>query len=327
MDPVALPLVRKMRSILGHLIGIGAGYLNLNRAVATLSGGESQRVKMARQLDCNLVGLMYVLDEPSVGLHSKDTQKLLDLLYHLRDQGNTILVVEHDPEVIQATDHVVEIGPRAGKGGGEVIFTGSVSELWNSDCATGTMLRKTQKQNRLEQERRKPQGFFEIRNACTNNLHHLDINIPKGVLCCITGVAGSGKSSLVHGELVKKYPAVVVDQQGVSRNSRSNALTYTGIFDGVRKEFACATGALASLFSFNSKGACPECKGQGFIKLEMSFLDDVVMQCSSCEGQRYKPEVLNLRWKGKSINDVLNMTVIEGMEYFSEKKYDVNCIC
>jgi len=318
-DPVAETSIRKIRSVLGHLVGIGAGYLSLNRAVATLSGGESQRVKMARQLDCALVGLMYVLDEPSVGLHSKDTQKLLELLCHLRDQGNSVLVVEHDPDVIQAADHVVEIGPLAGKGGGHVLFSGSVEELRRSDCATGQMLRVSRQKAQVRPARRTPRGFFAIRDACTHNLRHLDVDIPQGVLCCITGVAGSGKSSLVHGELVRLYPAVVVDQQGVARNSRSNALTYTGIFDAVRKGFAAATGAPASLFSFNSDGACPECKGQGFIKLEMSFLDDVTMQCSRCEGRRYVPEVLALRWNGLNIDDVLNMTVQDALGFFSDK--------
>lgn len=318
-NAVARPLVRKMRSVLGHLVDIGAGYLSLARAVSTLSGGESQRVKMARQLDCDLTGLMYVLDEPSVGLHPKDTSKLLALLRSLRDQGNSVLVVEHDSEIIQEADHVVEIGPQAGRGGGQVMFQGSVDALRQSDCASGRMLRQMSARRQQARRRRTPTGFFTIRNARCHNLKDIDVNIPQGVLCCITGVAGSGKSSLVHEELTKRYPAVVVDQQGVTRNSRSNLLTYTGIFDAVRKGFAAATGKPAALFSFNSEGACPECKGQGVIKVEMNFMDDIAVECPQCEGQRYIPEVLALRWNNKNINDILTMTVLDALDFFTDR--------
>lgn len=318
-DAVSRPLVRKMRSVLGHLVDIGAGYLSLARAVSTLSGGESQRVKMARQLDCDLTGLMYVLDEPSVGLHPKDTSKLLALLRSLRDQGNSVLVVEHDSEIIQEADHVVEIGPQAGRGGGQVMFQGSVDALRQSDCASGRMLRQMSARRQQVKRRRTPTGFFTIRNASCHNLKDINVDIPKGVLCCITGVAGSGKSSLVHEELTTRYPAVVVDQQGVTRNSRSNLLTYTGIFDAVRKGFAAATGKPAALFSFNSEGACPECKGQGVIKVEMNFMDDIAVECPQCEGKRYIPEVLALRWNNKDINDVLTMTVLDALDFFTDR--------
>ncbi|HNY30188.1 MAG TPA: excinuclease ABC subunit UvrA [Fibrobacteria bacterium] len=316
-DPVAESLVRKIRSMLGHLVGIGAGYLSLSRSVATLSGGESQRVKMARQLDCDLTGLMYVLDEPSVGLHPRDTEKLLELLRHLRDQGNSVLVVEHDPDILRAADHVVEIGPRAGRDGGRVMFQGSVERLMESDCASGRMLREARL--RKDRLRRTARGVFEIRDARAHNLRGVDVDIPRGVLCAIAGVAGSGKSSLVHEELAKRHPSVVVDQLGVARSSRSNLLTWTGLFDAVRKGFAAATGAGQGLFSFNSGGACPECKGQGTLRLEMNFMDDVAVACPSCEGDRYLPEVLSLRWNGLNIAQVLDLTVAEALEFFHDK--------
>lgn len=318
-DPVATSLVRKIRSMLGHLIGIGAGYLSLSRSVATLSGGESQRVKMARQLDCDLTGLMYVLDEPSVGLHPRDTQKLLELLRHLRDQGNSVLVVEHDPDVLKAADHVIEIGPKAGRDGGHVMFQGSVESLRESPCASGVMLRLERERQRAARPCRTPKGVFEIRGANANNLKDIDVDIPRGVLCGLAGVAGSGKSSLVHEVLAKRHPAVVVDQLGLARSSRSNLLTWTGLFDAVRKGFAEATGANATLFSFNSGGACPECKGQGSLKLEMNFMDDVAVTCPSCEGARYVPDVLALRWNGRNIAQVLEMTVADALEFFRDK--------
>ena len=318
-DPIAAPLVRKIRSMLGHMIGIGAGYLSLSRSVSTLSGGESQRVKMARQLDCDLTSLMYVLDEPSVGLHPRDTEKLVGLLRHLRDQGNSVLVVEHDPDMLMAADHVIEIGPEAGRGGGHVIFQGDVPALLESSCASGTMLRKSMSHAPGTRPRRAPKGFFEIRGARANNLKNVDVDIPRGVLCCFAGVAGSGKSSLVHAELARRHAAVVVDQLGVARSSRSNLLTWTGIFDAIRKGFAEATGASPALFSFNSRGACPECKGQGTLKLEMNFMDDVAVVCPSCDGARYVPEVLALRWNERNIVDILDMTVSDALEFFGDK--------
>jgi excinuclease UvrABC ATPase subunit len=316
---VARPLVRKMRALLGHLIGIGVGYLTLGRAVATLSGGESQRLKMARQLDCGLTGLMYVLDEPSIGLHPRDIDHLLRILAELRDQGNSVLVVEHDPAVISAADWVVDIGPRAGKEGGRVMFQGTVDRLRKSDSPTGRALARMS-EPRPVRVRRPVGNWFEIRGAAVHNLKGVDVRIPCGVFCCITGVAGSGKSTLVHDVFLAAHPdAVVVDQRPAGRNSRSNPLTYTGIFDAVRKGFGRATGRPASLFSFNSEGACPECKGQGTVKVEMSFIDDITMRCPECEGRRYLPEVLELRWNGRTIDDVLRMTVDEACAFFEEK--------
>ncbi|NQT62437.1 MAG: excinuclease ABC subunit UvrA [Candidatus Marinimicrobia bacterium] len=311
-------MVQKIRSVLQHLIGIGVGYLTLNRAVATLSGGESQRVKMARQLDCDLTGLMYVLDEPSIGLHPRDTDRLLDIIHDLRDRGNSVLVVEHDPQIIEAADWIVDIGPKAGRHGGQLCFEGIGSMLRSADSPTGLALQR--KTSTKKNARRLPQGWMEIRNATANNLKNISVNIPTGILCCITGVAGSGKSSLVHSELVGRFPAVVIDQSAPGKSSRSNPLTYTGIFDRVRKDFAKAAGTRPALFSFNSEGACPACKGQGYQKVDMNFLDDITILCPECEGKRYKPEVLEHLWQGKTIFDILEMSVADGLDFFTDRK-------
>ncbi|MBN1543424.1 excinuclease ABC subunit UvrA [candidate division KSB1 bacterium] len=315
---VATPLIDKMRRILGHLIDIGVGYLSLDRAVSTLSGGESQRVKMARQLDCDLTGLMYVLDEPSIGLHPRDIDSLIAMLRRLRDQGNSVLVVEHDPAVILAGDHIIDIGPAAGSGGGKVCFSGSVNELKASDSLTGRYLNDN---GFKPPARRTPIGWYEIQGARAHNLKNLDVRIPRGVLTCVTGVAGSGKSSLIHDEFCRHRPeAVVIDQNPVGRSSRSNPLTYTGIFDEVRACFARASGQPASLFSFNSRGACPNCKGQGIVRVEMNFMDDIQITCSECSGKRYTDEVLSLTLQGQSIHDVLCMTAAQALDFFNEKK-------
>ena len=313
--PVADPLVTKMRGILSHLIEIGVGYLSLNRAVATLSGGESQRVKMARQLDCDLIGLMYILDEPSIGLHPRDIAKLVDMLRRLRDKGNSVLVVEHDASVICAADHVVEIGPGAGSGGGEVCFEGPLAAFLRSEARTAAMIRDGAN---LPPRRRRPvRDAWEVRGARANNLTGVDVDIPKRVLVAVTGVAGSGKSSLVNDVFVAGQPdAIVVDQSAVGRSSRSNAATYLGVFDVIRRLFAEETGQPASLFSFNAKGACPHCKGQGRISVEMSFLDDVHVPCSECHGRRYTDDVLALTWRGRNIHDVLSLTVRQALDVF-----------
>ncbi|MBL7023957.1 MAG: excinuclease ABC subunit UvrA [Candidatus Marinimicrobia bacterium] len=311
-------MVQKIRSVLHHLIGIGVGYLTLNRAVATLSGGESQRVKMARQLDCDLTGLMYVLDEPSIGLHPRDTDRLLDIIHDLRDRGNSVLVVEHDPQIMEAADWIVDIGPKAGRHGGQLCFEGTGSMLRSADSPTGLALKRTTPTRK--KARRLPQGWMEIRNATAHNLKNVSVNIPTGVLCCITGVAGSGKSSLVHSELVGRFPAVVIDQSAPGKSSRSNPLTYTGIFDKVRKDFAKAAGTRPALFSFNSEGACPGCKGQGFQKVDMNFLDDITILCPECEGKRYRAEVLEHLWQGKTIFDILEMSVADGLDFFTDRK-------
>lgn len=315
--PIAEPLVRKMRSLLGHLIDTGVGYLSLSRSVATLSGGESQRVKLSRQLDCDLTGLLYVLDEPSIGLHPRDTHNLIHILRRLRDKGNTVLVVEHDLDIIQAADHVIEIGPGAGRAGGHLCFAGTVHELKAADCPTARVLRAGRA---VERARRPWTQAFEIRGASVHNLKNLDVSIPKGIFTCVTGVAGSGKSSLIHDVFARQHPdCVLIDQQAIGRNSRSNPATWLGIFDAIRKEFAAATGAPPALFSFNSKGACPTCKGQGFQRFEMNFMDDIRVTCPDCQGRRYTPAALAPRCKDRTIADILDMTAREAADFFENR--------
>jgi excinuclease UvrABC ATPase subunit len=313
---VARPMVRKMQQMLSYLTEIGVGYLSLNRAVATLSGGESQRVKMARQLGCDLIDLMYILDEPSIGLHPKDINSMIEMLKSLRDKGNSVLVVEHDPAVIRAADYAVDIGPRAGRRGGEVVYAGTVDGLLRSKGITGEYLNR----NTRDGCRRKAwTESIEIRNATLHNLKNVSTKIPRGVLTCVTGVAGSGKSSLIHGVFLEENrDAVSIDQSPVGRSSRSNPATYIGFFDLIRKEFARATAAAPALFSFNSKGACPQCKGLGTISVEMSFLDEIKITCDECQGKRYTDDVLALRYRGKNIHDILNMTVAEAQEFFND---------
>ncbi len=316
--PLEDPIVGRIRDQLDHLVDIGIGYVSLNQPVMTLSGGESQRIKMARQLGCNLVDLIYVLDEPTIGLHQKDISQLIPMLRRLRDQGNSVLVVEHDPAVIENADWVVDIGPGAGREGGELTFQGDVSELRSSQTLTGTWL-----SGRYTQvgERRKATGAIPIRHARVNNLKDVSIDIPTGVFVCVTGVAGSGKSSLIHDVFAKHHPeAIVVDQSPVVGSIRSNPATYTEVFDSIRDEFAKATGRKPGLFSFNSNGACPQCKGLGHLKIEMHFLDAVTIICSQCEGRRYTEEVLKLRYKGKNICQVLESTVAEAYEIFDHNR-------
>jgi excinuclease UvrABC ATPase subunit len=311
---VARPMVSKVRQILAHLIEIGVGYLSLNRTVATLSGGESQRVKMARQLDCDLVDMIYVLDEPSIGLHSRDTDKLIQMLYRLKEKGNSVFVVEHDPDIIQSAEWIVDIGPRAGSHGGELIYNGPFEGLLKTGSITGKYLNRNQ---RTPVERKKSQEYIFINNVAINNLKSVSVKIPKAILTCVTGVAGSGKSSLVNGYFVKQYQdAIVIDQSMITGNVRSNPATYIGVFDMIRKEFARVTHADPALFSFNSKGACPKCNGKGYIELEMHFLDEMKIVCDECEGKRYTGDVLALTYQTKNIFDVLNMTVDQAAEFF-----------
>jgi len=283
-NEIAQPMVAKMRQILGHLVDTGVGYLSLNRSVSTLSGGESQRVKMARQLDCDLVDMMYILDEPSVGLHPKDNAMLIRMLRKLRDKGNSVLVVEHDPDIIHSADWLIDIGPEAGKQGGYILFSGKYDDLIRLNTITASYLSAKVKKQTFT--RKRPLEFFEIHDARIHNLKNLDISIPKGVFTCITGVAGSGKSTLVHEVFVKQHTeAIVIEQTSIGKSSRSNPATYIGIFDQMRKEIAEATGTNPSLFSFNSSGACPKCKGMGYLVIEMSFMDDVKMTCDECNGR------------------------------------------
>ncbi|HSQ34751.1 MAG TPA: ATP-binding cassette domain-containing protein, partial [Candidatus Binatia bacterium] len=326
---IAGPLVAKVRQILAHLIEIGVGYLSLNRPVSTLSGGESQRVKMARQLDCDLVDMMYILDEPSIGLHPRDIGQLQEMLRQLKDKGNTVLIVEHDPAVMAGAEHIVDIGPGAGSLGGEIVFSGSFSDLKKQ--AHNLTAHYLNKREPAQRERKKWIDAFEIRDAALHNLKNISTRIPRGVLTCVTGVAGSGKSSLINDFFLANHPeAIIVDQSPVGRSSRSNPLTYIGVFEAVRKEFARAANRPAALFSFNSRGACPKCKGLGTIAVEMSFLDEIKIVCDECQGKRYTEEVLALTVKGKNIHDVLGMTAREAIDYFVDpeikRKLQVLCL-
>ena len=317
-DEIAIPVTRKAIFVLEQLIHIGVGYLSLERPVGTLSGGESQRVKMARQLDCNLVDLLYVLDEPTTGLHPRDTEKLISLLYDLKNRGNTVFVVEHDPEVIRKCEWIIDLGPGAGVHGGNVVFNGPTAEIAHSESVTGKYLHA---EIPLNGHSRNSSSFFEIKNASLNNLKNVSVKIPKGVLTCVTGVSGSGKSTLIHDCFLPQHPeAVVIDQSPIGKSSRANPVTFTGIFDQIRKVFAEATRSEASLFSFNSKGACPKCNGQGFISYELNFIDAVKSQCDECEGKRYHAEVLELKYRGKNIAEVLDLSVNEALKFFNTSK-------
>jgi excinuclease UvrABC ATPase subunit len=317
-DPVAARLAAGLVERLRHLVEIGLGYLTLSRETATLSGGESQRVKMIRHLGNSLTEMLYILDEPSVGLHARDVARLTGLLRKLRDKGNTVLVVEHDPDVIAVADHVVDMGPRAGTHGGEVVFEGSYAELKRASTLTGRALAQHLP---LKERVRRPAGHLTIRDATLHNLKHVTVDIPTGVLTVVTGVAGSGKSTLINEVFLAQHPdAVVIDQSRVTANSRSAPTTYTGIMDDIRQAFAKASGANASLFSFNSAGSCPNCNGLGVVYVDLAFMEGIASTCELCEGKRFKAEVLEYRLRGKSISDVLEMTAEEALAFFSEKK-------
>ncbi|MEM7134335.1 MAG: excinuclease ABC subunit UvrA [Chloroflexota bacterium] len=317
-DPVAAPLIQSLAERLQFLVDIGLDYLSLNRETSTLSGGESQRVKMVKHLSGSLVDVMYVFDEPSIGLHPRDVHRLNDLLQKLRDKGNTVLVVEHDPDVIKVADHVVDVGPHAGSGGGEIVYEGSYEELLHADTLTGRHLHQTLP---IKDNFRSATGTLSVVNATVNNLQNLSVDIPTGVLTVVTGVAGSGKSSLIHQAFLRQHPdAIVIDQSAVGVSSRSNPATYTGMMDDIRKAFAKANKVKPGLFSFNSKGACETCQGQGVIYTDLAFLDDVKTPCEVCEGKRFKDEVLEYLLDDQSIYDVLTMTVAQALDFFSIKK-------
>ena len=314
-DPVAGPIASAAVAALERTEAIGLGYLSLDRETATLSGGEGQRLKTVRHLGSSLTGMTYIFDEPSVGLHPRDVGRLGDLLLRLRDKGNTVLVVEHDPDVIALADHVVDMGPGAGAGGGTVVFEGTPRELASSGTLTGRCLRA---RTAVKDEVREPTGELWVKGADRHNLRDVTVRFPAGVLTAVTGVAGSGKSTLA-GELTAAHEeAVVVDQSSIGISGRSTPATYLGIMDTVRKVFARETGAEAGLFSFNSGGACGTCEGRGIIYTDLAFMDPVTTTCHGCEGRRFKEEVLRLTVRGRSIADVLEMTAEQALGFFDD---------
>ena len=315
--PQVGPMLAALAARLDNLVTIGLGYLSLDRESSTLSGGESQRVKMVRHLGSSLTDITYVFDEPSVGLHPHDVGRLAGLMQQLRDKGNTVLIVEHKPDMIAIADHVVDMGPFAGSKGGEVVYEGDFSGLLASGTLTGTHIRKYQPVKELV---RRAQGEpLRIENASLNNLRSVAVAIPRGVLTVVTGVAGAGKSSLIQGCLPVAYPDTIIIDQNLARGSRrSNTATYTGILDNVRKAFAKANGVDAALFSANSKGACPDCNGLGVIYTDLAHLDPMITGCEACEGKRFLPEVLHHRLRGQSIADVYAMSVADAAAFFTE---------
>ncbi len=313
-DAEVAPLVDGLRQTIDSFVEIGLGYLSLDRTSGTLSGGEAQRTKMIRHLSSSLTDITYVFDEPTVGLHPHDIQRMNELLRRLRDKGNTVLVVEHKPEVIEIADHVVDLGPGAGRDGGEITFTGDVANLRTSGTLTG---RHLDHRAQLKPSTRSPKGSLPIRGATQNNLCDVDVDVPLGVLTVVTGVAGSGKTSLIHGNLPAFDGVVVVDQSPIRGSRRSSPATYTGLLDTIRSAFAKANSVKAALFSSNSEGACPECKGLGVIITELGFNSTVETECELCGGSGYAQEVLEYRLDGKTIAEVLAMTVSEAEEFFS----------
>ncbi|MEU7407344.1 ATP-binding cassette domain-containing protein, partial [Streptomyces sp. NPDC044948] len=314
-EPSVAPLLTALRDTLDSFVEISLGYLSLDRPAGTLSGGEAQRVKMIRHLGSSLTDTTYVFDEPTIGLHPHDIQRMNDLLLRLRDKGNTVLVVEHKPETIAVADHVVDLGPGAGTAGGTVCFEGTVEELRSADTVTG---RHLDDRASLKGTVREATGALEIRGAGTHNLQDVDVDIPLGVLCVVTGVAGSGKSSLIHGSVPAGADVVSVDQSPIKGSRRSNPATYTGLLDPIRKAFAKANGVKPALFSANSEGACPACNGAGVIYTDLAMMAGVAAPCEDCEGKRFQPSVLEYRFGGRDISEVLAMSVDRAEEFFGE---------
>lgn len=314
-EPAVAPLLEALQHTLDSFVEIGLGYLSLDRPAGTLSGGEAQRVKMIRHLGSALTDVTYVFDEPSIGLHPHDIQRMNGLLLRLRDKGNTVLVVEHKPEIIAIADHVVDLGPGAGSGGGEICFEGSVAGLRASDTVTG---RHLDDRVALKSSPRTPSGVLEVRGATAHNVRDVDVDIPLGVLCVVTGVAGSGKSSLIHGSVSPRAGVVAIDQSGIRGSRRSNPATYTGLLDPIRKAFAKANGVKPALFSSNSEGACPTCKGAGVIYSDLGMMAGVATTCDDCEGRRFHAAVLEYEFGGRNIGEVLGMSVAGAEEFFRE---------
>jgi excinuclease UvrABC ATPase subunit len=314
-DASVAPLLASLAETLDSFVEIGLGYLSLARPAGTLSGGEAQRTKMIRHLGSSLTDVTYVFDEPTIGLHPHDIARMNDLLLRLRDKGNTVLVVEHKPEVIAIADHVVDLGPGAGAGGGEVVFEGTVPGLRAAGTATG---RHLDDRAALKPSVRAPSGALEVRGASANNLRDVDVDVPLGVLVVVTGVAGSGKSSLIRGSVSGRDGVVSVDQGAIKGSRRSNPATYTGMLEPIRKAFAKANGVKPALFSANSEGACPTCNGAGVIYTDLAMMAGVATRCEGCEGKRFQAEVLEYTFGGKNISEVLAMPVAAAEEFFGD---------
>ncbi|MBE1305058.1 excinuclease ABC subunit UvrA [Clostridium botulinum] len=309
-------VLKALISRLEHLEYIGLGYLSLDRETSSLSGGESQRIKMVKQLGSSLTGLTYIFDEPSIGLHPHDIGRINKLLKMLRDKGNTVLIVEHDPDIIKIADYIIDMGPKAGIEGGNIVYKGTPEGLLQSNTLTGKAL---QYKPQIKLHTRKAKEWLSIKNANLHNLKNINVDIPKGVMTVVTGIAGSGKSTLINRLLPKIYPETIfIDQGSIHASIRSNIATYTGIFDFIRNLFAKENNVKSSLFSFNSEGACPECKGLGVTYTDLAFMDTVISTCEVCEGNRFTDKVLNFKFRGKNISQVLKMTVAEAIDFFKE---------
>ncbi len=314
-EPAVAPLLDSLRQTLDSFVDIGLGYLSLERPTGTLSGGEAQRTKMIRHLGSSLTDVTYVFDEPTVGLHPHDIARMNALLLQLRDKGNTVLVVEHKPETIEIGDRVVDLGPGAGTAGGQVVFEGTIDELRASGTLTG---RHLDDRATLKESVRAPKGALEVRGATTNNLQDVDVDIPLGMLVVLTGVAGSGKSSLIRGSVEGRDGVVSIDQGAIKGSRRSNPATYTGLLDPIRKAFAKANGVKPALFSANSEGACPNCNGAGVIYTDLGMMADAAATCEVCEGKRFDADVLEYTFGGKDISEVLSMSVAEADAFFAD---------
>lgn len=316
-DPLAESILPYIREMLGHLIDVGLGYLTLSRSVASLSGGEAQRLKLARQLGSSLIEMIYILDEPTVGLHPREVNYLSKILRQIVDKGNTVIVVEHERSIMAIADHIVDIGPGAGTLGGKVVAQGTIADIIKSNSITGLYLSHSEKRQQRG-NRRDVSAKIEVRNARLNNLKNITVHIPQNALTCITGVSGAGKSSLVN-VLVNRFPKIIeVDQSPPGTSSRSNPATYTKLLNPIRKVFSSSTGQNASLFTFNSDGACPKCNGLGYISIDLHFLGSFDQKCDECNGKGFNDRALKFKYRGKSISDVLEMTVKDAELFFDE---------